>query len=235
MPLKKIRTMTGVISIAFLVLLTASCGNEPDTPAPRPAPEDSGSFTFFNIGKNSIINKKTGKDLEKILGDAAVERRGILNLAINYKDFLKDHFPELDRMNRRLNSSIGLRVEHRVVKRMYRYAGQKGLPYDLVEFLSSEKSEKPILIRLHFKTNGSDTLKTLERKYGPPRTLAWGREKATSRSWQKEGDYLFYSIVPKRGNKVEYRIDIYYTAAIEALIQSERSGQRSETSGKTGF
>ena len=224
-----------MLSITFLVVFTAACGNEPDTSLPRSASEESGSFIFFDIGKNSIITKKTAKDLEKILGDAAVERRGILNLAINYKNFLKDHFPELDRMNRQLNSSIGLRVEHRIVRRMYRYARQKGLPYDLVELLYSEKSEKPILIRLHFKTNGSDTLKTLVQKYGPPRTLEWGLENASSRSWQKEGDYLFYSIVPRRGNKVEYRIDIFYTAAIEALIQSERSGPRSETSGKTGF
>ena len=235
MKLKKIRTMTGFLFIALLVVLTASCGNEPETPVPRSAPEDSGSFTFFNIGKNSIITKKAERDLEKVLGDAAVERRGILNLAINYKNFLKDHFPELDRMNRQLNSSIGLRVEHRIVRHMYRNARQKGLPYDLVELLYSEKSEKPLLIRLHFKTDGSDTLKTLEQKYGPPRTLEWGLENASSRSWQKEGDYLFYSIVPRRGNKVEYRIDIYYIAAIEALLQSERSGQGSETSGKTGF
>ncbi len=141
-------------------------------------------------------------------------------------------------MNRQLNSEIGLRVKHRIVRRMYHYAKPKGLPYDLVEFFYSETSEKPLLIRLHFKTDGDDTLKTLEQKYGPPNTLAWvawGRENASTRFWQKEGDYLFFSIVPKRGNKVEYRIDIYFTGAIEALIQSEKSEQGSATPGKSGF
>ena len=235
MHLKIIRTLTGLLSFAFLVVFAAACGNEPDTSGPRPTPEASGSFTFFNIGKNSVITSQVKRNLEKILGDAAVEHRGILSLEINYKDFLKDHFPELDRMNRQLNSSIGLQVKHRIVRRMYRYAGQKGLPYDLVELLYSERSEKPILIRLYLKTTGLEALKTLEQKYGPPGTLEWGPENAASRFWQKEGDYLFFSTVPRWGSRVEYRIDIYFTAAIEALIQAEKSERKPATSGKTGF
>jgi len=138
-------------------------------------------------------------------------------------------------MNRQLNSEIGLRVKHRIIRFMYRYAKQKGLPYDLVEVIFSEKATKPLLIRLHFKTGAADALKALEEKYGPPRSFEWGRENARSRVWEKEGDYLFYSVVPRRGNKVEYRIAIYFTDAIEALIQSEETGPGAEKQGKTGF
>jgi len=233
--MKRIKTVTGLFSIVLLVVFTASCGNEPDTTGHRSTPEDSNSFTFFNIGKNSVITSKAKKDLEKILGEAAVERRGVLDLAMNHKTFLKEHFPKLDRMNRQLNSSIGLRVSHRIVRHMYRHAGTKGLPYDLVEFIYSEKPAKPLLIRLYFKTGGSEMFKTLEQKYGPAGTLEWGLEDAVLRFWQKDGDYLFFSTVPRWGSKVEYRIDIYFTAAIEALIQSEKAEQRPAPSNKTGF
>jgi len=227
--------MCGLFSLALLALLTVACGENPDTPAPRSGPAVSGSFTFFEISKDTSINASQRKGLEKILGDEAVERRGIVNLEMNYKTFLQDHFPDLDRINRQLNSEIGLRVKHRIMRIMYRYAKQKGLPYDLVEIIFSEKTKKPLLIRLQFKTGAAEALKALEEKYGPPRNLEWGRENASSRVWEKEGDYLFYSVVPKRGNKVEYRIAIYFTGAIEALTQSEEVNQKTGKSGKTGF
>ncbi len=227
--------MCGLLLPVLFILLVVACGEGPDTTVPPSKTDDSGSFTFFNIGKETTINTRQRTNLEKILGDAAVERRGIVNLELNHKTFLKDNFPELDRMNRQLNSELGLRVKHRIVRLMYRYAKQKGLPYDLVEILFSEKTTKPLLIRLQFKTGDTDALKALEEKYGSPRNMAWGREQASTQVWQKQGDYLFHSVVPKRGGKVEYRIDIYFTDTIEALIQSEREGPGADKQGKTGF
>jgi len=235
MKLKRTRILLSLFALALLALLTVACGEDQDTTVPRSGPGTSGSFTFFDIGKNTTINASQRKGLEKILGDAAVERRGIVNLEVNYKAFLKDHFPDLDRMHRQLNSEIGLRVKHRIIRLMYRYAKQKGLPYDLVEVIFSEKATKPLLIRLHFKTGADAALKALEEKYGSSRSFEWGRENASSRVWEKEGDYLFYSVVPRRGNKVEYRIAIYYTAAIEAVIQSEKTVPGQKSQGKTGF
>jgi len=235
MKLIGLRPRTGFLIFTLLGLLIAACGNEPENTTPQSRPADAESFTFFEISQNTTINASQRRSLKKILGDAAVERRGIVNLELNHKTFLQDYFPDLDRMNRQLNSEIGLRVKHRIVRLMYRYAKQKGLPYDLVELVFAEKTTKPLLIRLQFKTGAADTLQALEEKYGSPRNLEWGRENASSRVWEKAGDYLFYSVVPKRGNKVEYRIDIYFTDAIEALIQSEKEGPGAGKQGKTGF
>jgi hypothetical protein len=235
MTIKGKTTLAGLFVIAGLVLFVAACGNEPDISAPERAGTEGESFTFFNIGKNARMNGTVRDDLKKILGDVAVERRGIVDLTINYPTFLQEHFPELDRMNRALNSDIGLRVKHRITRLMYRYAKQKGLPYDLVEFIFAEKTTRPILIRLHFKADIPGSLKTLEEKYGLPQTFTWGRENASSQVWQRDGDYLFYSVIPRRGNKVEYRIAIYFTAAIEDLIRVESEMQKTETQGKTGF
>ncbi len=224
-----------LFSLALLTMLTAACGEDPDITASRPGAATSGSFTFFDIGKDTTINAGQRKSLEKTLGDAAVERRGVVNLEMNTKTFLKDFFPELDRMNRQLNSEIGLRVKHRIIRLMYRYARQKGLPYDLVELIFSEKSKKPLLIRVHFKSGAAVSLKALEEKYGSPRNIDWGQADASARVWEKEGDYLFYSVVPRRGGKVEYRIAIYFKDTIEALTQSEKAGPGAEQSEKTGF
>ena len=235
MSMKRTRIACTVVPLALLALFIAACGEDPETTVPRPGPSAVGGFTFFDIGKEIPIDTSRRNSLEKILGDAAVERRGIVNLEMNHKTFLQDHFPDLDSMNRQLNSEIGLRVKHRIVRLMYRYAKAKGLPYDLVEIIFSEETSRPLLIRLQFKTGETEALKALEKKYGRPRILEWGRDNAKTRVWQNEGDYLFYSVVPKRGNKVEYWIAIYFTAAIEALIQSEKTGPDANTSGKTGF
>ena len=235
MMLKKIRTLCGFISLSLVVLLIAACGEDPDTTVPPSGPAASGSFTFFDIGKDTPVNAWQRGSLEKILGDAAVERRGIVNLEMNHKTFLEEHFPELDRMNRQLNSEIGLRVKHRITRLMYRYAKQKGLPYDLVEILFAEDTTRPLLIRLQFRTGEAEALGALEAKYGAPRRVPWDLENARALVWEKEGDYLFYSVIPRRGNKVEYRIAIYFTTAIDALIQSKKTGSAAERHGKTGF
>ena len=235
MPLERKWTLTGFLILALLVMLTTACSEGPDAPAPRPDLASTGSFTFFNIGKETTLDSGKRDNLENILGDDAIERRGILNLELNHKTFLQDHFPELDRMNRQLNSDIGLRVKHRIIRLMYRYARQKGLPYDLVEIIYAEDTRMPLAIRLHFKTGAVDTLRALEEKYGSPRSFSWGRENASSEVWEKEGDYLFYSVLPKRGDKVEYRVAIYFTAEISKLIQSEQREREAGSTGKTGF
>ena len=216
-------------------MLLAACGSETDTAGPRSAGHQAESFTFFKIGKSTLISGGVRGELENILGHASVERRAIVNLTINHDTFLQENFPALDRMNRELNSEIGLKVMHPVTRLMYRYARQKGLPYDLVEILFAENSKRPVLIRIHYKTDNPDTLQTLEDKYGPSRNFEWGREMASSRVWEKDGDYLLYAVIPRRGNKVEYRIAIYFTATIEALIQPEKSAQGTKSNAKTGF
>jgi len=229
------KKLLGRFAVLVCLAFLTACGNEAQPPASTPKKSRDASFTFFNIGKNTRITGSVRGDLEKILGDAAVERKGVVNLALNYNTFLEEHYPDLDRLNRQLTSDIGLRVKHPVTRLMYRYARQKGLPYDLVEVHFSEKSKQPILIRINFKSANPETLKTLMEKYGPSRNYKWGQEKGSSQVWQKGGDYLFYSVIPRRGNKVEYRIAIYFTAAIETLTQSEKSDSGSQTNRKTGF
>ncbi|MEJ2286530.1 MAG: hypothetical protein P8X85_23380, partial [Desulfobacterales bacterium] len=89
--------------IAVILIFTACSDNrQPDDSAAPPAvlPE---SFTFFDLGINSRFNEDVRQELDNKLGPDAIEQRSIMNLEINYKGFLKNYFPDLDELNRKLN------------------------------------------------------------------------------------------------------------------------------------
>jgi len=98
------------------------------------------------------------ESLNKTLGDDAIERRNILDLKINYEGFLKEYFADFDNLNKKLNSPLGERVEHNTVKLMYRYMQNKTVSFDYVELVYSEYTRRPVLIKIHLKKNGLNTL-----------------------------------------------------------------------------
>jgi hypothetical protein len=224
----------------MLILLSVSCGDKEETGPPRPAPEHSDSFTFFDIGKNTIISDKVRESLNKTLGDDAIERRNILDLEINYKGFLKEYFADLDKLNKKLNSPIGERVEHNTVKLMYRYMQNKNVSFEYVELVYSEYTRRPVLIKIHFKKDGLNTIETLKQKYGAPESINWGGETSKSLYWKKSNDLLILSFVPDQFGNPKCQIIIYFKNDLEKLLkdeQKEKEKTRRERtkSGKTAF
>ncbi len=224
----------------MLILLSVSCGDKEETGPPRPAPEHSDSFTFFDIGKNTIISGNVRERLNKTLGDDAIERRNILDLEINYKGFLKEYFADFDKLNEKLNSPLGERVEHNTVKLMYRYMQNKNVSFDYVELVYSEYTRRPVLIKIHFKKDGLNTIETLKQKYGAPESINWGGETSKSLYWKKNNDLLILSFVPDQFGKPKCQIIIYFKNALEKLLkdeQKEKEKTRRERtkSGKTAF
>lgn len=224
----------------MLILLSVSCGDKQETEPPRPTPEHSDSFTFFDIRKNTIISGKVRKGLNKILGDDAIEPRNIINLEINYEGFLKDYFVDLDKLNKKLNSPLGERVEHNTVKLMYRYMQNTNVSFDYVELVYSEYTRRPVLIKIHFKKNGLNTIETLKQKYGAPESINWGGETSKSLYWKKSNDLLILSFVPDQFGKPKCQIIIYFKNALEKLLEDEQKEKektrRERTkSGKTAF
>ena len=112
MKLKNETTAYFYIIIILFILLCASCMDNKDTAQTRPVPKNLGSFTFFDIGKHSIISKDIRKELNKKLGDDASEGKNIINLEINYKGFLKEYFPVFDKLNQQLNFPPDRIVQH---------------------------------------------------------------------------------------------------------------------------
>jgi len=224
----------------MLIFLGVSCGDKEETGPPRPAPEHSDSFTFFDIGKNTIISGNVRERLNKTLGDDAIERRNILDLEINYKGFLKEYFTDLDKLNKKLNFPLGERVEHNTVKLMYRYMQNKTVSFDYVEVVYSEYTRRPVLIKIHFKKDGLNTLETLKQKYGAPESINWGGETSKSLYWKKSNDLLILSFVPDQFGKPKCQIIIYFKNALEKLLKDEQEEKektrREQTkSGKTAF
>ena len=224
----------------MLILLSVSCGDKQETEPLRPAPEHSDSFTFFDIRKNTIISGKVREGLNKILGDDAIEPRNIIDLEINYEGFLKEYFADLDKLNKKLNSPLGERVEHNTVKLMYRYMQNKNVSFDYVELVYSEYTRRPVLIKIHFKKDGFNTLETLKQKYGAPESINWGGETSKSLYWKKSNDLLILSFVPDQFGKPKCQIIIYFKNALEKLLrdeQKEKEKTRRERtkSGKTAF
>jgi len=238
MKLKIIKTISFFFIIIMLILPSVSCGDKKETEPPKPSPEHSDSFTFFDIGKNTIISSKVREGLNKILGDDAIEHRNIIDLEINYEGFLKEYFTDFDKLNKKLNSPLGERVEHNTVKLMYRYMQNKDVSFDYVELVYSEYTQRPVLIKIHFKTNGLNPIETLKQKYGAPESINWGGETSKSFYWKKNNDLLILSIAPDRFGKPRYQIIIYFKNALEKLLKDEQkeNARRERTkSGKTAF
>jgi len=238
--LKIVKTISFFVILFMLIFLSVSCGDKEETGLPRPAPEQSDSFTFFDIGKNTIISGNVRERLNKTLGDDAIERRNILDLEINYKGFLKEYFTDLDKLNKKLNSPLGERVEHNTVKLMYRYMQNKNVSFDYVEVVYSEYTRRPVLIKIHFKKDGLNTIETLKQKYGAPESINWGGETSKSLYWKKSNDLLILSYVPDQFGKPKFQIIIYFKNALEKLLKDEQEEKektrREQTkSGKTAF
>ena len=224
----------------MFILLSVSCGDKEETGPSQPAPKPSDSFTFFDIRKNTIITGKVREGLNNTLGDDAIERRNILDLEINYKGFLKDYFADLDKLNKKLNSPLGERVEHNTVKLMYRYMQNKNVSFDYVELVYSEYTQRPVLIKIHLKKDELNIIETLKQKYGAPETINWGRKTSKSLYWKENNDLLILSFVPDQFGNPKCQIVIYFKNALEKLLkdeQKEKAKTRKERakSGKTAF
>jgi hypothetical protein len=218
-------------ALAAMILLLAACGGGED-PAP-PAPPGPESFTFFGIGRKSRFSDALRKDLQQKLGNDAVERRSIIDLESNYKGFLAAHLPELEALNLRLNHPPGERVDHDVIKLMYRYARQSKAPFDHVELVFDGQFRSPLVFRIRFKADETGMMAALSEKHGPPQIIAWDRENGQSLIWRKEGDVLIVSLVPDAFGGVNHQISIYFTENLnrwleyKQTLKQQKSGEKS--------
>jgi hypothetical protein len=226
--------------MGLTLLMFPSCGEKKEPAKDPRAQAQSDSFTFFDLGKNSRLSKSIRNDLRQRLGRDAIEGRGIIDLEINYYGFLDQYFSSLNELNRQLNSPPGERIEHNIVKLMYRYARKENLPFDYVELLFSNYSQLPLLFRINFKKDEANIVQTLKSKYGDPRLIDWKNKGGQSTYWDKNNDILIVSLVPDQFGNPEYQISIFFVENIKALLKTEsaekeRQESRRAKSGKTAF
>lgn len=220
--------------------LIGACSDDGKKPVLKKAPNYTESFTFFEVGVNSRLSSDLTDSLEEALGDVAISRNNTVDLETGYSGFLKAHFPALDQLNQRLNTSSGARVEHKTVKLMFRYASRKDVSFDYVAFLFSGYTDRPALIRVRFKKDVMNIVETLKQKYGPAQNVDLAVDGAEAVYWRKNGDYLIFSQIPDRGGNPRYSIDIYFVKRLEALaaaqkIQREKVLKKQAEADKTAF
>ena len=234
------KTTLCALVMGLTLLVFPSCGEKKE-PAKDPGVQaQSDSFTFFDLGKNSRLSKSIRNDLRQRLGRDAIEGRGIIDLEINYYGFLDQYFSSLNELNRQLNSPPGERIEHNIVKLMYRYARKENLPFDYVELLFSNYSQLPLLFRINFKKDEANIVQTLKSKYDDPRLIDWKNKGGQSMYWDKNNDILVVSLVPDQFGNPEYQISIFFVENIKALLKTESAEKESQESqraksGKTAF
>ena len=214
-----VRTSLPAILITALIPMMLSCSDDgQQEAATEPAALKPESFTFFDLGINSRLDKKTRNELGNKLGRDAIEQRSIMDLEINYKGFLQKYFPKLNELNLDLNFPPGERVEHNTVKLMYRYALKKNVPFDYVELVFSNYTQAPLLFRINFRQDDAGIVDTLNSKYGQPRLIVWKEENGQSHYWTKTEDVLIVSQVPDQFGNPRYQIVIYFVKNLEQLI-----------------
>lgn len=220
------RTLAITLSVLLMTLL-AGCGGEKQEPdAGGKTAGDDESFTFFDIGATSRYSDATRRALEKKLGNDAISHRNMIKLEINDPAFLKRHFPELDDLNRQLNSRIGDRIDHDTVKLMYRYARKRGVPFDYVEIQFSDHSGRPLTIDIQFGEDRLGTVNRLKEKYGPPQRIDREPSAGETLFWRKNEDYLVVSMRPDQFGDPEHRIVIYFTENLRDLIRAEKAARQ---------
>ncbi len=235
----KIGFILAVLSLVSIPILL-SCGDNRESAETAPVAVGQESFTFFELGANTKLTEDIRKDLGKKLGRDAIERRSILDLDTNYEGFIKKHLPQIDELNRKLNFPPGERVEHDIVKLMYRYAQKKNAPFDYVELVFSEYTKTPLLFKINFQTDETGIVETLKTKYGPPQAIDWKEENGHSMVWRKSMDLLLVSLVPDQFGHHEYQVIIYFVQNLKQLLEIEKNElkkreQQRAKSGKTAF
>ncbi len=228
------------LALGLSLLILSACGDKKEPVTEQSAQGSSDSFTFFDLGKGSRFSDGIRKELNRQLGNDAIAKRSLLDLEINYYGFLKEHFPALQALNIQLNPPTRARVDHNILKLMYRYARKKNLPFDYVELIFSNYSQLPLVFKINFKEDEANLVQTLKTKYGEPQLIDWKNKNGQSMYWQKNNDVFVVSLVPDQFGNPEYQIRIFFVENIRALLEQEmidKEEQKSQRakSGKTAF
>lgn len=230
--------LTAVLLGSILMLFTFACSSEEKVSIDEQTQPDS--FTFFDVGSTTLFSKSLRDQLGERLGSAAIEYRSIIDLDIEGKRLLPQHFTDVAELNTRLNSPLGERIEHNTIKLMYRYAGRKNLPFSYVEFMFSNYTKRPLFIKIKSKKDIADIIDTLKEKYGRPQMIPQKDTADRILYWKNNRDVFLVAVFTNRRGDLEYRMMIYFFDNLEELLATEEQERRvleekRKSAGKSAF
>jgi hypothetical protein len=216
--------------LLVVLSLATGCGQDPET-ASRPSDGEAGveTFTFFGLGRQSVLDQAARDRLKKELGAEAVARRGIVDLEFQGPGWLARYLPDLHALNRRLNKDFRERVEYDVLTLRYNYPTRNSPAFEKVRLVFDGQTRHPLYFEILANAAGAGILQVLEDKYGPPADR--GEEGAKVLLWEKNGDRLVVLPGINRLGQPEYLIGIYFVDRIESLRADRFDGPGGKTGG----
>jgi len=209
-------------------LAFCGCGKQENEPVHvSRVPE---SFQFMDIGANTIIDSEVTNGLRAALGSDAIDRNSTINMELKYSGFLKAYYPDLAKLNQRLNVNDVVRKEYPATKLTFRNTRQRSTIFDYVELIFDHASGCPLLIKMIAKKEISELIETVKDKYGPPEKTAISDGKSWSLSWRKNNDVFVIARIMGRYDQPEYHMMIVYTNRLEQLLA--RSGNEEQQRAK---
>jgi len=139
-------------------------------------------------------------------------------MELKYDGFLKAYYPDLAKLNQRLNVNDVVRKEYPATKLAFRNAQQRSALFDYVEFIFDHTSGCPLLIKMIAKKEISELIKAIKDKYGPPKRIAISEGKGWSMSWHKDNDVFLIARIVGRNNQPEYHMMIVFSNRLEQLL-----------------
>jgi hypothetical protein len=224
---KKLLIIAGIIFfILFISVISVLFRQEIPNSGRRNGLNPEDAFTFFGVGPNTNFNKSLRDELRNTLGSDAIETRTTINLEILYPGFIQEYFQHIHQLHQKLNENPRQRIEHNTIKIMFRYIPERIRPFNYVELLFSNYSQKPLYGKIRAKNDGIEILDLLRTRYGVPDKIDWGKPEEWSFFWKSHGDILIFSNKPDKFGNPEYFLTIYYVNNIEEFIEKEEQENR---------
>jgi len=205
----------------------AFCGCEKQGNDPARISKVPESFQFMDIGANTVMDSEVRDRLRGALGSDATDRSSTIDLELRYKGFLKTYYPDLAKLNQRLNVNDVVRKEYPATRLTFRNTRQRNTVFDYVEIIYGHASGCPLLIKMIAKNEIPDLIKTVTDKYGPPQKIPISEGKSWSLSWDKNKDVFVIARIIGRQNQPEYHMLIVYANRLEQMLaRSEKEEQQ---------
>lgn len=233
MTVKQVMNYSGLprfsILLAAAVLLLVGCGEKvPEKPVTT-MPE---SFTYMEIGANTVIDGKVRGRLQTALGSEAVDLKTTIYLDLKYKGFLERYYPDLHELNSRLNVNDVVRKEHPATRISFRNTRSRQSIFDYVELTFENRSRCPLLFKFRSRNDLTELVKSVSRKYGPPSVTSTEEGRGESLRWQLNGDVFVIARFPGRLEKDEYHMIIVYANRINQMLAEEAREERQKEAAR---
>jgi len=169
-----------------------------------------------------------------------VAHKSLVDLRFGPPGTLEALFPDLAELHRRLNSPLGERREHDVLRLSYHYPRRENLPFKSVMLLFDGRDGVPLLFDVHFTVDGEALLATLADHYGPPEDQLPAGDGGWVRWWRQPGAVLMAALLPDRKGRARYLVRYLFTAHLEQLaaredLAAEREEKAVREAGKRLF